>query len=183
VVWQCNRKYGDKLHCGTPHLTEEMIQGAFVKAFNWIFSERERLLAELAVRTKKLADTTKLDGEITPLQVSLGDILKEIEALVKQNASTAQDQGAYARQYDALTAKYKAAKERLEILMAEKQAQCVRREKAKRFCDTLKKTAGPLAGFDSRLWCAIVEDVTVYSMGRVVVRFSSGTGTEVAVDG
>ena len=183
VVWQCNRKYGDKLHCATPHLTEEMIQGVFVKAFNWIFSERERLLKELAVTTKKLSDTSKLDSEITPLQVSLGDILKEIEALVKQNASTAQDQGAYARQYDTLTAKYKAAKERLDVLLAEKQAQCVRREKAKRFCDTLKKTAGPLAGFDSRLWCAVVEDITVYSMGRVVVRFSSGTGTEVAVDG
>jgi len=107
----------------------------------------------------------------------------ELEALVKQNASTAQDQGTYARQYDALTAKYKAAKERLDVLLAEKQAQCVRREKAKRFCDTLKKTAGPLAGFDSRLWCTVVEDVTVYSMGRVVVRFSGGTEAEVAVDG
>jgi len=103
--------------------------------------------------------------------------------MVKDNARTAQDQDEYARKYDALTAKYKAAKERLAVLTAEKQAQCVRREKAKRFCDTLKKTTGPLAGFESRLWCSVVEEVTVYSLGRVAVRFSGGTKAEIAVDG
>ena len=182
VIWQCNRKYGEKLHCATPHLTEEMIQGAFVKAFNLLFSEKECLLAELAVTVRELSDTSKLDGEMCTLQVSAADTLAEIQAMVKDNARTAQDQDEYARKYDTLTAKYKAAKERLGVLMAEKQAQCVRREKAKRFCDTLKKTAGPLAGFDSRLWCAIVEDVTVYSMNRVVVRFSGGTEVEISVD-
>ena len=182
-VWQCNSKYGEKLHCDTPHLTEEMIQGAFVKAFNWLYSEKERLMPELAATIRQLADTSKLDGEIMPLQVSIGDTLTEIQALVKDNARTAQDQAEYARRYDALTAKYKAAKERLAVLTAQSQAQCVRREKIKRFYDTLKKTQGPLAGFDSRLWCALVENVTVYSMSRVVVRFSGGTRVEIAVDG
>ena len=182
VVWQCNKKYMEKLHCDTPHLTEEMIQKAFVKAFNWLFSEKERLLRELSVTARAMADTSKLDGEITPLQISMADTLGEIEALVKQNATAAQDQETYARQYDALTAAYKAAKERLGVLAAEKQAQIVQGEKVRRFCDVLAKAEKPLTAFDSRLWCAVVEDVTVYSLGRVVVRFSGGTKAVVALD-
>ena len=183
VVWQCNSKYGEKLHCGTPHLTEEMIQAAFVKAFNLQFSEKERLLAELAVTVRQLDDTSKLDGEITPLQISMADTLADIEALVRQNADTARDQEEYARQYDALTAKYKAAKERLGVLAAEKQARIVRREKVRRFSDILIKMEQPLTAFDSRLWCAVVEDVTVYSPGRVAVRFTSGANVVIALDG
>jgi len=120
--------------------------------------------------------------KIMPLQVSMGDTLAEIQAMVKDNARTAQDQAEYARRYDALTAKYKAAKERLAVLTAQSQAQCVCREKIKRLHEVLRKTAGPLAGFDSRLWCAVVETLTVYSMSRVAVKFSGGTRVEVAID-
>jgi len=134
------------------------------------------------VTLRKLDDTSKLDGEMTPLQISMTDTLAEIELLVKQNASAAQDQEEYARQYDSLTARYKAAKERLGTLVAEKQAQFVRREKMQRFCDILAKTEWPLAAFDSRLWCAVVDTVTVYSLNRVVVRFTSGTRAEISVD-
>jgi len=182
VVWQCNGKYGEKLHCDTPHLTEDMIQAAFVKAFNLLWAKKDSLLRELAVTLRQLDNTSKLDGEITPLQISMGDTLAEIEALVKQNADSAQDQGAYARQYDGLTADYKAAKERLGVLAAEKQAQAVRWEKLRRFRETLSKTEEPLIAFDSRLWCAVVETVTVYSMNRVVVRFFGGTRAEIALD-
>jgi len=182
-VWQCNGKYGEKLHCDTPHLTEDMIRGAFVKAFNWLFSEKGRLLPELDAALRQLDDTSGLDGEMTPLQISMGDTLAEIEALVKHNADSAQDQGEYARQYDGLTADYRAAKERLSILAAEKQAQAVRWEKLRRFRETLSKTEEPLKAFDSRLWCAVVDTVTVYSMNRVVVRFSGGAKVEIAVDG
>ena len=183
VVWQCNRKYNEKLHCDTPHLTEEQLQGAFVKAFNLLWDKKEGLLAELAATMRKLADTAKMDGEITPLKILLGDILADIQALVKQNASTAQDQEVYARRYDELTGDYKATKERLDALMAAKQARGITREKMRRFCEVLRDTAGPLAVFDARLWCAVVESVTVFTMSRVAVCFSGGTRVEIAVDG
>ena len=183
MVWQCNRKYGEKLHCDTPHLTEEWIQQAFIQAFNLLLEKKERLLAELDSALQALADTAVLDKEIIPLQVQLGDILTDIQALVKQNASTAQDQKDYARQYDELTAGYKVVKERLDVLMAEKQERCVQQEKLRRFCGILRNTAMPLASFDARLWCMAAESVTVYSMSRAVVHFSGGTRVEIAIDG
>ena len=61
---------------------------------------------------QQLDDTSKLDGETPPLQISMTDTLAGIEALVRENASAARNQEEYARQYDGLTAKYKAAKER-----------------------------------------------------------------------
>ena len=69
------------------------------------------------------------------------------------------------------------------VLAAEKQAQFTRREKIQRFCDILAKTEQPLVDFNARLWCAVVETVSVYSLDRMVVRFASGTRVEIAVDG
>ena len=61
--------------------------------------------------------------------------------------------------------------------------QIIRWEKLRRFCDVLIKTEKPLAAFDSRLWCAVAENVTVYSMNRVAVRFTSGMEVEADDDG
>jgi DNA invertase Pin-like site-specific DNA recombinase len=183
VVWLCNGKYGEKLHCGTPHLTEEAIQRAFVKAYNRLFSEKGRLLPDLDAALRQLDDTSVLDNEIMPLQISMGDTLKDIEALVRQNADIAQDQEEYARRYDSLAADYKAAKERLDGLMAEQRERCLQAEKLRRFREALSTAGEPLKAFDSRLWCAVVDTVTVYSMNRVAVCFSGGTRVEIAPDG
>jgi chromosome segregation ATPase len=181
-VWQCNKKYSEKLHCQTPHLTEDMLQRTFVKAFNLLQGKKEQLAPELVELMRSLGDTSKLDTEIATLQAALAEILAQLEALLKDNARTARDQEEYARQYDKLTARYQTKKARLDALTAKKQSMAIRRKKIRRFCEILNKTAAPLEAFDARLWCATVETVTVYSMKKVALRFSGGTTIEVALD-
>ena len=42
MIWRCNAKYDDKEHrCSTPHLTEEEVKAAFIRAVNKLAADRE----------------------------------------------------------------------------------------------------------------------------------------------
>jgi hypothetical protein len=48
VIWRCNAKYGGKANrCKTPHVTEEEVKAAFVRAVNKRIGDRSTLLADL----------------------------------------------------------------------------------------------------------------------------------------
>jgi hypothetical protein len=180
TVWQCNRKYGEKLHCHTPHLTEEQIQNCFVTAFNRLLSDKERTISEYEQKARKLDDVAVLSKEMERLQTECSATLESIQACIKENAYIAQNQEEYARRYEELAEKYKAAKVRLDALAAEKQAKRVQAAKIRRFCAILRQTES-LEAFDPYLWCATVESLTVHSKEKIVVSFVSGA--EIRVNG
>ncbi len=46
-VWRCNAKYNKENRCTTPHLTEDEIKAAFIRAANKLAVDRVALLADL----------------------------------------------------------------------------------------------------------------------------------------
>ena len=173
VVWQCNRKYGEKLHCSTPHLTEEQIQQYFVEAFNLLLADKARFAAEYEAKAKKLANVSALDKQIALLKSECAAALDSIQVCIKENAYTMQDQEAYAKRYDKLTCKYKAAQESLDAVTAERQTRLVQAEKIRRFCALFRKSV-PQQDFDPQLWCAVAETLTVRPKHNVSVTFRGG---------
>jgi DNA invertase Pin-like site-specific DNA recombinase len=184
VVWLCNRKYAQKsaVGCHTPHLSEEQIQQGFVTAFNSLLADKSRYMAAYDAAAKKAASTSALDQEISSLQADSAAVMEAVQACVKENAVTVQNQEEYVRRYNELTAQYKAAKERLTRLEAEKQERTARAEQIRRFHGILSQT-NPLTGFDPRLWCAAVDTVKVHSIDNIVVRFTGGTEVSVSLAG
>ena len=45
VVWQCNHKFDGGEKCRTPHLEEETLKGLFVKAVNFLTTEKDEIAA------------------------------------------------------------------------------------------------------------------------------------------
>lgn len=45
-VWQCNKKFKNKMKCQTPHLKEEQIKNIVVEAFNKLMSDKSALIAD-----------------------------------------------------------------------------------------------------------------------------------------
>ena len=43
-IWQCNHKYAGGNRCGTPHLTDDQIQAAFIAALNKLLSDKGEVL-------------------------------------------------------------------------------------------------------------------------------------------
>lgn len=46
IIWQCNNKFKNKNKCKTPHLTEEQIKNEFVKAFNNLISNKDKVIKD-----------------------------------------------------------------------------------------------------------------------------------------
>ena len=68
MVWQCNEKYRGK-YCKTPHLTNEQIEQAFLKAIKQPFAKTAtRFMRAYEDVLTVLTDCSKLDAEIAQLE-------------------------------------------------------------------------------------------------------------------
>jgi regulator of replication initiation timing len=174
VIWQCNAKYSAKEKCKAPHVTEEQVQQAFVQAFNALLANKAEILSEHRALMAELFDTTALDKRIAKASAECEEVSALIRTAVEENARAALDQAAFQVRYDALAARYTAAKERLDAAEREKRGLELRRARAEAFFSEVEGREGLLAEFDEELWCCTVECVTVLVGGGLRVRFKDG---------
>jgi DNA invertase Pin-like site-specific DNA recombinase len=174
VIWQCNGKYSSKEKCTTPHVTEEQVQTAFVEAFNALLTNKAEILSEHRALMAELLDTSALDKRIAKATADCEEASALIRAAVEENARAALDQAAFQLRYDALAARYTAAKERLDAAEREKRRLELRRARAEAFFSEVEGREGVLAEFDEELWNCTVESVTVLREGGLRVRFKDG---------
>ncbi|MDR2445761.1 MAG: recombinase family protein [Treponema sp.] len=179
VIWQCNSKYREKTHCKTPHLTETAVKTAFVNAFNHLVREKERCVNRYFAEAEALEDTVAFDERTARLRTECAEAAALTEDCIAANARTPQAQEDYRRRYDALAERYDSAKSKLDALELEKQERAARKEKLRRFADTLKAVPSLLTEFNERLFKETVESVIVHSTEDV--RFVFRSGTEIGV--
>ena len=60
VIWQCNSKFKDQTRCQTPHLTEDEVKAAFLRAVNSVIADRKEILKELRAVRDTLSGTEEL---------------------------------------------------------------------------------------------------------------------------
>lgn len=58
---QCNAKFKNKEKCKTPHLTEEQIKEAFIKATNSIIENKDQVIEDCKELILELTDTTLIE--------------------------------------------------------------------------------------------------------------------------
>lgn len=61
TVWQCNHKFKNEKKCKTPHIYEDQIKEAFIKAFNSLIEDKEEIIMGYEVILEELLDTSKLE--------------------------------------------------------------------------------------------------------------------------
>ncbi len=169
VIWQCNAKYKDRKKCRTPHLTEDEIKDAFVRAMNSLITDRESLLADLREIQETYSGTAGMEEELHGLDERLNREADAVQELIAQNARVAQNQDEYSVQYDALAAKYEATKAQRDALAAEIRQKGIRSREFERFITELEKLPDVVTEFDEALWGSLVETVTVH--GKEDIRF------------
>lgn len=174
IVYQCIKKYTEKLHCKTPHLREDDIKRLFLKALNHLIFAKEETLANLESFRETLCDSSVLKDEREKVAKETAAAEKEIRSLITKNASARQDQGKYRKKYDGLHARYEQASEKLENIEDEIKKRRSREVRIKDFIGKLKGLNEEQAKFDENLWCGMVECVTVYSKEQIVFTFIGG---------
>lgn len=182
TVWRCNRKYEKgRAACSMPHVTEEQLQQAFVKAFNQIVANKDAVLSAYRQVVRTLEDTLALDAELAELAAEDEIMSQRVRACVEENARVAKDQAAFKSQYGELFAQYDSIKVRMAELQEQKAVRSAKRKKMGEFLKLLEQREGLIQAFDEELWYATVQRVVVYKGGRVGVAFKNGETVEVVV--
>jgi len=175
VVYQCNRKFKNEKKCSTPHLTEEEIKGAFLKAVNIAISEKEELIENARVMMELVCDTTELQTQEQSLLVDMDILLDQIERLVMENSQVAMNQDEYQRRYAELEGRYNAAQSEYDSVLEHLGEVQKQKERFKDFMDTLESMEDTVEEFNEGMWVGLLDFITVYSKEDIRVTFKDGT--------
>lgn len=179
TIWQCNQKFKNDHRCTTPHLTEEMIQDSFLKAYSAVLADRERILEDCRLIQTTLSDCSEIDAQMDDITRQLEDNTVLIRNLVSANAAEALDQEAYLRRYDRLVAQYNELQAKYDHLAIKRSERMQKADDLGGFMFKLNERDTVLDHFDPRLWSEVVECATVYASNKIVFRFKNGSEFEV----
>lgn len=173
VIYQCNHKFkkGEK-NCTTPHLTEDQIKEAFVKAMNRLIAGKEKVIADSEFARQFLTDTADLEKEQTELEQEIAVLVEMTQNTVAENARVALDQKEYQERYNGLVDRYDRAKARYEEVTDAIAAKKTRYKALGTFIDRLREQ-DVVTKFDAGLWGSMVKFMTVYSDNDIRVTFQN----------
>ena len=175
IGWRCNRKYANDVRCCTPHIREEEIQTAFVAAFNQILGNKSHYIIQFEEMLPLLADTTALELKLLEAQDTCDTASGRMRRYVEENTRQVQDQEEYERRFREMSDECRVAEKLVMDIKDEIFEQGARKEKIRRYLDELRQTGDIVTEFDSRLWQATIESVTVNPDKSLAFLFRDGT--------
>jgi len=166
IVWQCKTKS----KCRTPHVSEDDIRQAFIKAFNSLLEKRSEMLAAYEEIKALLFN----EEEWATKTQQAYDVFREKAAALQDfcDTPTAED---FDSTYERLNKEVTEAQAEYKRVVAECSAARYRYHETNYFYNKLRKQPGLLTEFDELLWNALVDYVRVDSKDNIIVVFKDGT--------
>lgn len=175
VIYRCNHKFDGNRKCETPHVTEEEIIAAFIKAMNTVITERDEIIANIQLIRQTVCGTADLEEEQDKLRSEMEIVVELTQGCVAENARTAQNQEDYQKRYDSLVERYEKVKSRYDAIVEAIEEKQDHYEKPGIFIDTLEKHGEPITEFDAGMWGSMVEYITVDKDKNMTVTFKDGS--------
>lgn len=138
VVYQCNYKFEGAEKCSTPHLVEDEIKAAFIKAVGKLLKGKADMLENIRLVQEKICGTEKLEAESQRLMGELQMLSDMVQKCINENARIAQDQTDYQQCYNELVSRYDATRARYDEVEKAIKARKVRAERLDGFAKALK---------------------------------------------
>lgn len=175
VIYQCNHKFDGEKKCSTPHLVEEEIKAAFIKAVNQLLKGKDDMLANLRLVQEKVCDTAELEAESQRLMGELQVLSDMVQSCISENARIAQDQTDYQKRFDELVSRYDAVKTKYDAVEKKIKERRLKAERLEAFAKALKEQKQAVTEFDEGLWGTLADYMTVFSKEDISVTFKDGT--------
>ena len=174
VIWQCNHKFDGDKHCSTPHLTDDIIQRAFLSAANKLLATKDTVIADGREMMSLLFDTNDLEREQEELQQETQVVSDMVQQCIYENAHVALDQTEYQKRYDGLTERFEKAKARLDAVTAIIHQMQTQRASIEDFLKAFAAMPDELTEFTLESWHGLVDYGTVYDADDIRFTFKNG---------
>ena len=178
-IWQCNSKFKGHSKCKTATLSDESIKAMFLKAYNLLMGDRERIIEDCEEMRMLIFDCTELDNKIAALNEEIEVIAGLVDQCVRENASSAQSQEEYADKYNRLVKRYEKAVEKLKAAQAERENKLERERELRIFVAALKEQPLVLGEWSDEIWISLIDVAKVMRDGSVIFTFKNGVSIEV----
>jgi DNA invertase Pin-like site-specific DNA recombinase len=179
-MYRCNNKYHKhKERCQTPNLTEDEIKDKFIKAYNSVLDDKDRVLEDANEVIELLTKTEDIDDRIQELNGELVVIAELVKKLVKGNSKSISDISGFNSQYEELTKRYDLAKTEFDGLAFEKTQKEGQAIKMQSFINNLSNSIDPLSDWSEHVWRLIVESATVHKNSTITFKLKDGTNVTI----
>ena len=179
TIWQCNAKFKGDKKCTTPHLYEDDIKELFVVALSKLMVNREALLEDGRLIRHELMDTAAIDTECEELLQEMDVVAGLIQKCVNENAVQAIDQDEYINRYNALVERHEKTQSRYDSLQKKRERRLLQADVMSGFLFAITELDTLQLQFNSALWHATVDHVTVYADECLEFHFMNGIDVEV----
>ncbi len=144
------------------------------RILNILMSQKDEVIADVTESVMPSFDTSALETERDNLLQDVQMFADAVQKIIYENAHTALAQSEYQNRYDTLTARYEAAKAKLENINGQISDKKGRQASIKEFLDTLSAQETSITEFEQNAWCGLVDFITVYDEDDVRVTFKNG---------
>lgn len=181
-IWLCNDKYKHETICRPPKVTDYELEQAFILATNRLIVSKDYCVEYEREFLPLIGETGELEKKLASLREEWSEMVARIEQLVRDNAKTARDQDAYAKQFEQLSQQieHRAA----EIKATEKSISeaKTRKENARIFLEKLKTMQTILTQFDIEAWHRLVDYAKIMPDKTIVLHYRNGHEEIIAME-
>lgn len=175
VIWQCNNKWKNDVHCQTPTLDSETVRSMFLQAYRQLMEKRGQILEDCTLIRQSLTDLRDLDTAIAT-QVEEAEIVAElVRTAVKKNASSDESEGAFRKSYEELCMRYEKATQELNRLREERESRVRQAKAIAQFMREVRKNPAILDAWDDTIWTVMIKHAIVHRDGDLTFVFADGT--------
>ena len=173
-VWKCKSRYTRDAECASQNVTSEMVEYAFIKAFNQLIDNKDDIIEMLQAFAETEFDLRPIEDELTLVDGEFNMIVDVLRAFIDENAQTAMDQTEYQRKFEVYAKKFEELKNKKAALVEKLAMQRAQKAKIMLFTTSLGEQTDILTEFNCDMWYSLADYVRVIDSNNIEVHFKGG---------
>ena len=171
TIYQCNKKFTH--HCKTPNLTEDVIKSKFVKAYNSLLNNKDKIAEDLNEVIELLTNTSQEEERLIELGIEMEAVEEANRKLIEEKKNSLELNKLEKRE-SAIRNKFNKVEKEISELKAIVELKNLKRSKMVTFVKTLESSEEGLIGWDKKVFLLTVETAKVEQNGTIRFKFYSG---------
>ena len=175
VIWQCNNKWKENVHCQTPTLESGTVRRMFLEAYGQFMGKREQILEDCTLIRMSLTNLRDWDAAIAT-QVEEAEIVAGLVRMaVKKNASSDESEEAFRGSYEELCKRHEKATVERNRLQQERESRVRQAKAMEQFMREVRKNPAILDAWDDTIWTVMIKHAIFHRDGDLTFVFADGT--------
>ncbi|WP_226001499.1 recombinase family protein [Paenibacillus sp. BJ-4] len=183
VVWQCKTYVNEgKTACDAKSVDEQVLHSAFVRLFNRMYENKERLMKTLKANIESALSSKVGQEPLLDIEGKIQQLKSDLKELVNLKLRNQIDEIVYDEETNRLSSELNELRQQMLKLEEEEDQKEKIKERIDEIIQLLSSRQDILEQFDDNLFNALVEKITILSPAHFVFTLKSGMSIDEILD-